>query len=85
MLSALVKSAAQITDPAFRRVLLISVAASAAVFLVLWLLAWWGLSWTGALLADWLAAQEPGGFWTDLLAWIFGAAAVVGILRNNFV
>lgn len=84
MLSALVKSAAQITDPAFRRVLLISVAASAAVFLVLWLLAWWGLSWTGALLADWLAAQESGGFWTDLLAWIFGAAAVVSILIATF-
>lgn len=84
MLSALIKAVAQITDPAFRRVLLISVAASAVVFVVLWLLAWWGLSWTGEALADWLAAQEPGGFWTDLLAWIFGAAAVVGIVVATF-
>jgi len=80
MLSALIKAAAQITDPAFRRVLLISVAASAAVFAVLWLLAWWGLSWTGETLSDWLAAREPGGFWSEILGWIFGAAAFASIL-----
>lgn len=84
MLSALIKATAQLGDPAFRRVLLISVAASAVVFAGLWLLAWLGISWAGEALSDWLAGQEPGGFWSGLLAWIFGAAAVASILIATF-
>ncbi|MFQ5773369.1 MAG: EI24 domain-containing protein [Kiloniellaceae bacterium] len=84
MLSALAKAFAQASDPAFRRVFLLSVAASLAVFAVLWALAWFGLSWAGEGLSAWVAAREPGGFWVRVFEWIFGAAAVAAVLVTSF-
>ena len=71
-------------DPAFRRVFALSVAAALAVFAVVWALAWWGLAWSGEALADWLAAQGSGGFWSGLFEWLFGAAGLFAVLIASF-
>ena len=83
MFAALAKSFSQASDPAFRRTLGISVAASLAVFVLLWMLAWFGLSWAGDALSAWLGEQDPG-FWSEVLQWVLGGGAVVGVLVVSF-
>lgn len=83
MFSALAKSFSQASDPAFRRVFAISVTASLAVFVLLWMLAGFGLSWAGEGLSAWLAEQDPG-FWSEVLQWVLGGGAVVGVLVVSF-
>lgn len=83
MFAALAKSFSQASDPAFRRTLAISVAASLAVFVLLWILAWFGLSWAGDALSAWLGEQDPG-FWSEVLQWVLGGGAVVGVLVVSF-
>ncbi len=84
MFSALAKAFGQLFDPAFRRVLLRSVLAALVVFIAVWVVAWFGLSWAGDALSGWVAAQEPGGFWVEVVEWVFGAAGVVGVLVASF-
>jgi uncharacterized protein involved in cysteine biosynthesis len=84
MFSALAKAFGQLSDPAFRRVLLRSVLAALVVFIAVWVAAWIGLSWLGEALSGWVAAQEPGGFWVEVVEWVFGAAGVVGVLIASF-
>lgn len=84
MFSALAKAFGQISDPAFRRVFALSLGTSMAVFVALWLAAWFGLAWAGEALSGWMADQEPGGFWIGIVEWIFGAGAVVGVLVVSF-
>ena len=45
MFSALAKAFGQLSDPAFRRVLVRSVLAALGVFVAVWVAAWFGLSW----------------------------------------
>ncbi len=84
MFSALAKAFGQLSDPAFRRVLVRSVLAALVVFIAVWVAAWFGLGWLGEALSDWVAAQEPGGFWVEVVEWLFGAAGVVGVLVASF-
>ena len=84
MFSALAKAFGQLSDPAFRRVLVRSVLAALVVFIAVWVVAWFGLSWAGEALSGWVAAQEPGGFWVEVVEWLFGAAGVVGVLVASF-
>ncbi len=84
MFSALAKAFGQLSDPAFRRVLVRSVLAALAVFVAVWVVAWFGLSWLGEALSGWVAAQEPGGFWVGVVEWLFGAAGIVGVLVASF-
>ena len=84
MFSALAKAFGQLSDPAFRRVLVRSVLAALVVFIAVWVVAWFGLSWAGEALSGWVAAQEPGGFWVEVVEWLFGAASVVGVLVASF-
>ncbi len=84
MFSALAKAFGQLSDPAFRRVLLRSVLAALVVFIAVWVAVWFGLGWLGEALSGWVAAQEPGGFWVEIAEWLFGAAGVVGVLVASF-
>ncbi len=84
MFSALAKAFGQLSDPAFRRVLVRSVLAALVVFIAVWVAAWFGLSWAGEALSGWVAAQDPGGFWVGVAEWLFGAAGVVGVLVASF-
>ena len=84
MFSALAKAFGQLSDPAFRRVLGRSVLAALVVFIAVWVAAWFGLSWAGAALSGWVAAQEPGGFWVEVIEWVFGAAGAMGVLIASF-
>jgi uncharacterized protein involved in cysteine biosynthesis len=84
MFAALAKAFGQLSDPAFRRVLVRSVLAALVVFVAVWVAAWFGLSWAGEALSGWLAAQEPGGFWVEVVGWVFGAAGVMGVLIASF-
>jgi uncharacterized protein involved in cysteine biosynthesis len=84
MFSALAKAFGQLSDPAFRRVLVRSVLAALVVFIAVWIAAWFGLSWVGEALSGWVAEQEPGGFWVEVFDWVFGAAGVVGVLVASF-
>ena len=85
MLAALTRTIAQIGDPAFRGVLLRALGVSLAVFVLLWLGAWFGLGWLSGMLHAWVAGQEVGGFWRDLLTWLFDAAAIAGIILVSFL
>jgi len=85
MFAALAKSFAQLGDPAFRRVLALSLGASAALFVVLWALAWLGLGWLAEDLAAWIATQGSDGFWVDLAEWIFGAISVLAVLVTSLM
>ena len=84
MLSALKKAFAQWTDPAFRGVFLKALAASIAVFIVVWLAAWFTLDWAGATLADWVTSQEDS-FWGSLVELLFSAVAVAGVVVASFL
>jgi uncharacterized protein involved in cysteine biosynthesis len=84
MLSALAKAFGQLSDPAFRRVLVRSVLAALVVFIGVWIAAWFGLSWSGEALSDWVAL-EPGGIWDKALGWVVGAAGVVALLVASFL
>jgi len=85
MFVALSKVIAQFSDPAFRGVLLRALAASTALFVVVWIGAWFALSWTGAVLSDWIAAQDVSGDVVTALQWLFGALSVAGILVASFL
>jgi uncharacterized protein involved in cysteine biosynthesis len=85
MFTALSKVIAQLSDPAFRGVLLRALAASTALFILVWICAWLGLSWSGAMLSDWIAAQDVSGGVVTALEWLFGALAVAGILVASFL
>ena len=84
MFSALAKAFGQLSDPEVRRVLVRSVLAALVVFTAVWVAAWFGLGWAGEALSDWVAGQEPGGFWVEVVEWVFGAAGVVGVLIASF-
>jgi uncharacterized protein involved in cysteine biosynthesis len=83
--AALSKVIAQFSDPAFRGVLLRALAASTALFVVVWIAAWLALSWTGAALSDWIAAQDVDGYMVTVLQWLFGALSVAGVLVASFL
>lgn len=85
MLAALTRTIAQIGDPAFRGVLLRALGVSLAVFMVLWVGAWFAVDWLSDLLSAWVAEQEVGGFWRDLLSWLFDAAAIVAVFLASFL
>ena len=85
MFASLSKSVAQFTDPAFRGVLLRAVLASLVVFVVLWIAAWFALSWVEVLFEDWLAGKEVEGFWANALSWLFGALSWASLLFVSFL
>jgi uncharacterized protein involved in cysteine biosynthesis len=84
MLSALTKAFGQAPDPAFRRVFGLSLAASIAVFILLWAVSWLALAWVGDGLAAWVVAQDWGETITGVLTWLFGAGSLVGVLVASF-
>lgn len=85
MLAAFGKAFAQISDPAFRGTLLRALAASAVLFIALWAASWFALSWIGAMLSDWMAAQDVGGTVVTVLEWILGALSVAGVVVASFL
>lgn len=82
MFSGLPKAFLQLSDPRFRRVLWFALAIAAAIFALLWALAYYGLSWAGTALADW-AAQE--GFWNDAVEWLIGLGGFAAVLVASFL
>ncbi len=83
MFSALAKAFGQLSDPAFRQVLVRSVLAALVVFIGVWIAAWFGVSWLGEALSDW-AALEPGGFWVEVVAWAVAGGGVAAVLVASF-
>ena len=81
MIRALIRAFAQFSDPATRGIFWRAVAASTLVFMTLWVLAWFGLTWS----AEALGALVEEGFWSDALEWAFGAAAVAALLITSFL
>jgi uncharacterized protein involved in cysteine biosynthesis len=84
MFAALAKAFGQLSDPAFRGVLVRSILAALAVFILVWIASWFGLSVVGEALSGWVAEQEPGGFWVEVFDWVFGAAGVMGVVIASF-
>jgi uncharacterized protein involved in cysteine biosynthesis len=84
MFAALAKAFGQLSDPAFRGVLVRSILAALLVFILVWIASWLGLSWVGEALSGWVAEQEPGGFWVEVFDWVFGAAGVMGVVIASF-
>ena len=84
MFAALGKAIAQMSDPAFRGVLLRALLASAVLFIVVWAAAWFALSWAGDLLSDWVAAREWEGRTFAVLEWILGILSVAGVVIASF-
>ena len=84
MLAALFKSIAQCSDPTFRKVLGRSLLISIVIFIAVWVGSWFGLSWVGDLLSEWVAANSTS--WLGTIAeWLFGAVAFSGILVGSFL
>ncbi len=77
MISALNKAFGQLTDPASRRVIWITLAMSTGVLALLWGLAAWGLAAGAEGLQAWLGAD---GFWAGLLDWLVGLGGFVALL-----
>lgn len=91
MIRAFFLSLAQLGDPAFRRVLIRSLATTLAVFAVAGLALWWGIRlalshWLGHQAGGWSAALvvviELAGLW---LAFRAVAVAVVGLFADDIV
>ncbi|MGH6947397.1 MAG: EI24 domain-containing protein [Kiloniellales bacterium] len=74
----------QASDPALRRVFWRAAGGALVVLIGLWALCWWGLAWLGGSLADWLAAQDPGGWWIDPITWLVGAGGLAAVLIASF-
>jgi CysZ protein len=81
MIRALIRAFAQFSDPATRGFFWRAVAVSTLVFVTLWVLAWFGLTWA----AEALGTLVEEGFWSDVLAWAFGAAAFAALLVTSFL
>ena len=84
MFAALGKAIAQMSDPAFRGVLLRALLASTVLFIVVWAAAWFVLSWAGDLLSDWVAARDWEGRTFTVLEWILGVLSVAGVVIASF-
>jgi CysZ protein len=77
------KAVAQLPDPRLRRVMLIGIAGSLAIFIALWLLLWWAM---GAV--QWTEIWLIGGLieWLGSFAeWIGGVLYVSSILLATFL
>jgi uncharacterized protein involved in cysteine biosynthesis len=85
MFAALGKAVAQMSDPAFRGVMLRALLASAVLFIVVWAAAWFALSWVGDMLSDWIAARDLEGTTVTVLQWILGALSVAGVVVASFL
>jgi uncharacterized protein involved in cysteine biosynthesis len=77
MVNALSKAFGQLSDPASRRVIYLTLAMSAAVLALVWAGAAWGLSAGAEALQAWTGAE---GFWAGLLDWLVGLGGVVALL-----
>jgi uncharacterized protein involved in cysteine biosynthesis len=85
MLQALAKGFRQLSDPPTRGVLYKAIAAAVAVFLVLWLGAWFLFDWVGDVLAAWLADRGAGGFWRGLADFLASAAGMAAMIFASFL
>ena len=85
MFSALAKGFGQITDPASRKVLWRAVAASAALFLVLWVGFGFALGWLSELLVAWLGGFEFLSGALGFLQTVFEGLSFAGILFVSFL
>lgn len=85
MLQALSKGFAQLSDPATRGVLYKAIASAIAVFLVLWLGAWFLFDWAGDQLSAWLGEQGAGGFWRGLADFLASAAGMGAMIFASFL
>ena len=77
MVSALSKAFGQLSDPASRRLIWLTLGMSAGVLMLVWGLAAWGLSAGAAGLQAWLGAE---GFWGGLLDWLVGLGGFFALL-----
>ncbi len=77
MISALNKAFGQLSDPASRRVIYLTLAMSAGVLLLVWAAAAWGLAAGAEALQAWTGAE---GFWAGLLDWLVGLGGVAALL-----
>ncbi|WP_119165158.1 EI24 domain-containing protein [Algihabitans albus] len=77
MVSALSKAFGQLSDPASRRVIWLTLTLSAGLLMLVWALAAWGLSAGAAGLQSWLGVE---GFWAGLLEWLVGLGGFVALL-----
>ncbi len=82
MFAALSKAFAQLSDPAFRGVMLRSLVFSIVLFIIVWILAWWGLTWAESALSDWLASDS---WMAEVVSWLFAAAGIAGVLIASFL
>ena len=82
MFAALSKAFAQLSDPAFRGVMLRGLVFSVILFIIVWILAWWGLTLAESALSDWLASDS---WLADVVSWLFAAAGIAGVLIASFL
>lgn len=82
MIRALIKAVQQVSDPRARRVIWLSLAAAAAVFLLLWLAVGFVLANTALFAIGWLetAFDWLGGLATGILTWLLFPAAISAVI-----
>lgn len=84
MFNALSKAFGQSADPAFRRVFVFSFLISLAIFVVLWVVAGFALSWVGEGLGAWVVEYLPWEPLQNGAEWLFGTLSVAAVLVVSF-
>lgn len=80
MFNALSKAFGQSADPAFRRVFVFSFLISLTVFILLWVIASFTLSWLGEGVGAWIAESVSIQWIQDAANWLFSAAYIGALL-----
>ncbi len=83
VIESFTKAAAQLTDPRLRRVLLIGIAGSLAIFAVLWFALWWAMTsvaWTEIWGIGWMI-----DWFSDLASWLGNILFFLSILIATFL
>ncbi|WP_282604706.1 EI24 domain-containing protein [Pelagibius sp. Alg239-R121] len=84
MFNALSKAFGQSADPAFRRVFVFSFLISLAIFVVLWVVAGFALSWLGEGLGAWVTENMPFEWIRTASEWLFSTLSVTAVLIVSF-
>ncbi|NQV47218.1 MAG: EI24 domain-containing protein [Rhodospirillaceae bacterium] len=82
MIKAFVKACAQVSDPAARRVVLLSIGAAVMVFILLWVAIGFLLTSTSLFALGWLetAIDLLGGLATGVLTWLLFPAVITTVI-----
>ena len=85
MLAHLTKAFGQLTDPGSRQIFWRALFLTVTCYVLLWIAAFYLLSWGGEALLAWATAQEFSDFWLGVIELLFAGGALGAILLVSFL